>query len=139
MYQNITLAGRLGGDPELRFTPAGVQVCTFSVATDRVWNNDQGEKQEETTWHRVTTWRKQAETCALYLKKGSMVLVAGTVKAHGYINRADEVGASLEVNADVVRFLSSKGDAGQVQVQAQASTVESELEDAMKNGIEIPF
>ena len=63
MYQQLTIVGRLGRDPELRYTPTGTAVCTFNVATDRVWLKDD-VKQEETTWHRVTTWKAQAENCA---------------------------------------------------------------------------
>ena len=109
MYQQLTIIGRLGADPELRYTPAGVPVCSFNVATDRTWNNDQGQKQTETTWHRVTVWRKQAETCAQYLSKGKMVLVTGSVKASGFTNRDGQISASLEVTADQVKFLSRSG------------------------------
>lgn len=109
MYQQLTIVGRLGKDPEMRYTATGTPVCAFSVATDRAWTNDQGVKQEETTWHRVTAWNKQAETCAQYLKKGSQVLVTGTVKAHGYTGRDGQAGASLEVKADTVRFLGGQG------------------------------
>lgn len=109
MYQLLTIIGRLGADPELRYTPTGVPVCSFDVATDRTWNNDQGQKQTETTWHRVTVWRKRAEVCAQYLSKGKMVLVTGSVKAHGFTNRDGQISASLEVTADQVTFLSSSG------------------------------
>ena len=109
MYQQLTIIGRLGADPELRYTPAGVPVCSFNVATDRTWNNDQGQKQTETTWHRVTVWRKRAEVCAQYLSKGKMVLVTGSVKASGFTNRDGQISASLEVTADQVTFLSSSG------------------------------
>ena len=102
MYQLLTIIGRLGADPELRYTPAGVPVCSFNVATDRTWNNDQGIKQTETTWHRVTVWRKRAEVCAQYLSKGKMVLVTGSVKASGFTNRDGQISASLEVTADQV-------------------------------------
>jgi len=121
MYQQLTIIGRLGGDPELRYTPAGTPVCTFSVATDRVWNNDQGVRQEETTWHRVTTWRQQAETCAQYLVKGSMVLVSGGVKAHGYINRDGQAAASLEMKAELVKFLSTKQAAQDAAAGAESA------------------
>jgi primosomal replication protein N len=84
MYQQLTIIGRLGADPELRYTPTGTAVCSFNVATDRTWNNDQGQKQTETTWHRVTVWRKHAEVCAQYLSKGKMVLVTGSVKAQWF-------------------------------------------------------
>ena len=111
MYQLLTIIGRLGADPELRYTPAGVPVCSFNVATDKTWSNDQGQKQTETTWHRVTVWRKHAEVCAQYLSKGKMVLVTGSVKASGFTNRDGQISASLEVTADQVKFLSSSGAA----------------------------
>jgi single-strand DNA-binding protein len=109
MYQQLTIIGRLGADPELRYTPTGTAVCSFNVATDRTWNNDQGVKQVETTWHRVTVWRKHAEVCAQYLSKGKMVLVTGSVKASGFTNRDGQISASLEVTADQVKFLSGSG------------------------------
>ena len=111
MYQQLTIIGRLGADPELRYTPTGTAVCSFNVATDRTWNNDQGVKQVETTWHRVTVWRKHAEVCAQYLSKGKMVLVTGSVKAHGFTNRDGVIAASLEITADQVKFLSGSGAA----------------------------
>ena len=105
MYQQLTIVGRLGRDPELRYTPTGTAVCTFNVATDRVWTQNE-QKHEETTWHRVTTWKAQAENCAKYLAKGSMVLVTGTVKANAYTPKnGGEPAASLEVNAENVKFL----------------------------------
>lgn len=113
MYQVLTIIGRLGKNPEMRYTPTGIPVCKFSVATDRVWNNDQGQRQEETTWHNVTVWRKQAESCAQYLTKGSLVLITGSVKASGYTNRDGASAASLEITAETVKFLSTRADAAQ--------------------------
>lgn len=134
MYQQLTIIGRLGKDPELRYTPTGTPVCTFNVATDRVWNNDQGQRQEETTWHRVTAWKKQAEICAQYLGKGSMVLVTGTVKAQGFITREGTPAASLELRADQVKFLSTKkdgqaagGESGTAQGNSDAPITEEEI------------
>lgn len=133
MYQMLTIVGRLGRDPEMRYTPNGTPVCSFNVATDRVWNNEQGVKQEETTWHRVTTWNKQAETCAQYLTKGSMVMVTGSVKAQGYTGRDGQIGASLEVRGDVVRFLSgTKGS-------AEASAAVAADPGSGGSGGDIPF
>lgn len=123
MYQQITIIGCLGADPELRYTPAGVPVCSFNVATDKTWNNDQGIKQQETTWHRVTVWRKHAEICAQYLGKGKMVLVTGSVKAHGFTNRDGVIAASLEITADQVKFLSGSNKDTEMQGgQPQASS-----------------
>ncbi len=133
MYQMLTIVGRLGKDPEMRYTSSGTPVCSFSVATDRVWTNDQGVKQEEVTWHNVTTWNKQAETCAQYLTKGSMVMVTGTVKARGYTGRDGQVGASLDVKADVVRFLS--GNRGANEAVGSGETVDP----GAGGGADIPF
>ena len=113
MYQQLTIIGRLGKDPDMRYTPTGIPVCKFSVATDKHWTNDQGQRQEETTWHNVTVWRKQAETCAQYLTKGSLVLVSGSVKANGYTNREGVAAASLEITAENVKFLSTNREAAQ--------------------------
>lgn len=133
MYQMLTIVGRLGKDPEMRYTSSGTPVCSFSVATDRVWTNDQGVKQEEVTWHRVTTWNKQAETCAQYLTKGSMVMVTGTVKAQGYTGRDGQIGASLEVRADVVRFLSGNRGASEAVGSSEAA------DPGAGGGADIPF
>ena len=135
MYQQLTIIGRLGADPELRYTPTGTAVCSFNVATDRTWNNDQGVKQVETTWHRVTVWRKHAEVCAQYLSKGKMVLVTGSVKANGFTNRDGQISASLEVTADQVKFLSGSGagaadGAGGGQAPASGEAIQAD---------EIPF
>lgn len=134
MYQLLTIIGRLGADPELRYTPTGVPVCSFNVATDRAWNNDQGQKQTETTWHRVTVWRKHAEVCAQYLSKGKMVLVTGSVKAHGFTNRDGQIAASLEVTADQVTFLSSSG-----AVAAEGAAGASGATGAVVDDEAIPF
>lgn len=128
MYQQITIVGNLGKDPEMRYTQAGTPVTSFNVGVNRVWTNDQGVKQEETTWFRATTWNKQAETCAQYLKKGSQVLVTGTVKAAGYTTREGEVAASLEVKADTVRFLSGSGKQGDSQPASQQNAPVDESE-----------
>ena len=77
MYQNLTLVGRLGRDPEMRYTPDGTPVCTFSVAVNRRWKSQEGQQVEETTWFRVSAWRKLAELCNEYLSKGRLVMVIG--------------------------------------------------------------
>lgn len=110
MFQQLIINGNLGKAPELRYTQSGTPVCSFDVAVKDAWTNDQGQRQEETTWYRVTAWRKQAETCAQYLERGSQVLVTGKVKAHPYTGRDGTLGASLEVKADTIRFLDRKRD-----------------------------
>ena len=109
MFQNLVIAGYLGSDPETRFTPSGVQVANFNVATKRVWKDANGEKQEETTWFRCAAWGKLADTVSQYLKKGSGVLVTGTVKANAFTKQDGTPGASLEVHIDQLRFLDRSG------------------------------
>ena len=112
MYVHIVLVGNLGRDPEMRYTPSGQPVTSFSLATNRRWSDrETGEQKEETTWFRVTVWGKQAETCNEYLRKGRTVLVeADRIQASAYKNRNDELAASLEVTARTVRFIGGRGD-----------------------------
>lgn len=112
MYVHIVLVGNLGRDPEMRYTPSGQPVTSFSLATNRRWSDrETGEQKEETTWFRVTVWGKQAEICNEYLRKGRTVLVeADRIQASAYKNRNDELAASLEVTARTVRFLGGRGD-----------------------------
>lgn len=105
MYQKLMIAGYLGSDPEVRFTPSGVQVANFNVATKYTWVNSQGEKQEETTWFRCAAWGKLSDVVGKYLHKGSAVLVEGMVKANAFTKSDGTPGASLEVRVDQLRFL----------------------------------
>jgi len=111
MYQQITLVGNLGSDPEMRYTPSGVPVTSFSLAVNKSWTGQDGQRQEKTTWFRITTWRKQAETVSQYLTKGRQVLVIGEVEeARPWTDRDGNQRASLEVTAQLVRFIGSRGD-----------------------------
>lgn len=117
MFQQITIVGYLGRDPEMRFTPGGQAVTSFSVATSRSYNNNAGQKVDETTWFRVSVWGNQAEACNQYLKKGRPVLVVGRLRPDAQTgnpriyNRQDGTpAASYEINALNVRFLPSGRD-----------------------------
>ena len=106
MYQQITIIGNAGADAEMRYTPDGTPVTSFSVATSR-----KVKGQDHTTWHRVTCWRKLAEITGEYVKRGDRVLVTGTVEARGFADsRSGEPRASLEITADTVRFLGGNID-----------------------------
>ena len=113
MYQKIILVGNLGRDPEMRYTPDGNPVTSFSIATSRRY----GDK-DETTWFRVTVWGKQAESTNQYLHKGSKVLIEGRLRPDASGNptvfqREDGTyGSSYEVTAEVVRFLSPRSEEG---------------------------
>lgn len=120
MYQKIIVVGNLGRDPEMRYMPDGTPVTSFSIATNRRWNDSRtGQQQDETAWFRVSVWRKQAETANQYLSKGSKVLVEGRLKVDAqtggpslFTRQDGTVGASFEIVADTVRFLSGRDDGG---------------------------
>lgn len=112
MYQQITIVGNVGRDPELRYTNSGIAVCDFSVAVNRRTKNQAGEQIDETTWFRVTAWRQTAEVVAQYLKKGRQVMVVGTVKASAYLDKAGQPAATLEVTANEVKFLGGREGGG---------------------------
>jgi len=80
MYQKIIIIGRLGRDPEMRYTPSGQSVTSFSVATDRRWTDANGQRQERTTWFRVSAWGKLGEICNQYLSKGRQVMIEGEMQ-----------------------------------------------------------
>ena len=103
--QQIVIVGNLGSKPELRYLDNGQAVCNFSLASNRRWTGTDGEKHEETTWHRVAVWGKQAEAVNQYLDKGSKAAVIGRVRASAYVNKNGEPAASLEVTSLCVEFL----------------------------------
>lgn len=134
MYQQIMLIGNLGRDPEMRYTPSGVPVTTFTVAVNRRWTGQDGQPQEKTLWFRVTAWRKLAETASQYLTKGSKVLVVGTLEEpQAYIDREGQPRASLEVTAQDIRFLSTRSEGMEAPVAASAA------ESAGMSEEDIPF
>jgi single-strand DNA-binding protein len=116
-YQKIVIAGNLGRDPEMRFTPSGQAVTSFSVAVNESYTNANGERIKKTIWFRVTAWGKQAEICNQYLKKGSQVLVDGRMNADPntggpkvWTKQDGSTGSSFEITAATVRFLSTRND-----------------------------
>ena len=80
----VMIIGRLGRDPEMRYTQAGKPVCSLNVATDEGYTNDRGEKVDKTEWHKVVFWDRQAETCSQYLAKGSLVFIEGRLSTRKY-------------------------------------------------------
>lgn len=114
MYHTIIIVGNLGRDPEMRYTPSGLPVTSFSVASNRTFTRD-NQQVKETIWFKVTTWGKQAETCNNYLKKGSKVLIEGRLtpgdngSPRMWTAQDGTSRSSYEVTANTVRFLSSRG------------------------------
>lgn len=129
-FQWMVIVGRVGQAPEMRYTPAGVPVTNFTVATKRRFSNGDGEAQERTTWFRVTCWRKLAEVTAQYLEKGQEVLITGTVETNSWTDKEGTARATLELTAREVRFGAKPGGSGRDAVPKGAApeeVVEDEL------------
>ena len=109
-FNKIILVGNLGRDPELRYTPQGTPVCTFSLATNDRRKDKTGEMQDQTTWFRVTLWNRQAETASQYLQKGRPVYIEGRLRVEEYTDRDGKQRHSLEVTATDMQFIGSRHD-----------------------------
>lgn len=112
MYQKVMLVGNLGGDPELRYTPKGDAVTSFSLATNRKWKNSDGTPGEETCWFQVSVWGRQAEACNQYLAKGRQVFVEGRLIPDSetggpriWTDASGNPRASFSIRAIAVQFL----------------------------------
>ncbi len=105
------LIGRLGGDPELRYTQGGTAVSRFSLATNETWKDKQtGENRDKTTWHKVVVWGRMAEVVSEYLAKGRQVYVEGRIENRSWEDNEGQKKYITEINADKVIFLGGKGD-----------------------------
>ena len=105
----VILVGNLGSDPEMRYTPNGKAVTSFSIATNRRYTTSGGESKEETDWFRVSVWGKQAEQCNQFLSKGKQVYVEGRLHARSWEGQDGQTRTSLEVTAERVLFLGKRG------------------------------
>lgn len=102
----VILVGRLGQDPEVRYTPSGVAVCNFSLATSENWKDrNSGQKQEKTEWHRVVVWNKTAELCKQYLSKGRQVYLEGKLQTRAWDDKSGQKRYTTEILANTVQFL----------------------------------
>lgn len=115
MYQRVTIVGNLGRDPEMRYTASGTPVANFPVATNRVWSDNEGNRQEETTWFRVSVFGRQAEVCNQYLAKGRTVLCEGDIRTSTYTDQNGVERHSWELRALVIKFLGAPGDRAPVE------------------------
>ena len=105
----VILVGNLGRDAELRYTGGGAAVASFSVATTEVWKDKDGQRQEQTEWHRISLWGKQAESVAQYLTKGKQVYVEGRLQTRKWQDKEGHDRYTTEVKADRVVLLGSAG------------------------------
>jgi single-strand DNA-binding protein len=106
----VILVGNLGKDPDLKYTPSGVGVATFSIATSKSFKNSAGEKVEKTEWHNIVAWRQLAEICGKYLRKGKQVYIEGELQSRSYDDRDGNKRYITEIVADKMHMLGSRGD-----------------------------
>ena len=105
----VILIGRLGSDPEVRYTPSGVAVANFNIATSEEWKDkDSGEKRERTEWHRIVAWRRLGEICGEYLSKGRQVYVEGRLQTRDWEDRDGNKRYTTEIVATDIQFLGTR-------------------------------
>jgi single-strand DNA-binding protein len=113
MYLNkAIIIGNLTRDPEMRALPSGIQVCSFSVATNRVWKDKEGNKKEQADFHNIVVFGRQAETAGQYLKKGQSVLVEGRIQTRSWDDKDGQKKYRTEIVADRVQFGPKAGSGG---------------------------
>jgi single-strand DNA-binding protein len=136
MLNRVILVGRLTKDPELRFTDSGVAVARFTLAVDRNYTNQNGEREADFIF--ISVWRGLAENCAKYLSKGSLIALEGRIQVRSYENKDGQTMWSTEVVADNVRFLDSRkkedNNSSGDPFQKVGKPIDLEAE-----GIELPF
>lgn len=108
----VILVGRLGRDPETRYTGGGQAVANFTIATDYSYKDKNGERQKRTEWHRIVAWRKLAEIVQQYLKKGSLVYIEGRIETREWQDKEGQKRYTTEIIANEMKMLGSKGDGG---------------------------
>jgi len=106
----VILVGRLGRDPETRYTGGGQAVANFSLATDESYKDKNGERQKRTEWHRITAWGKLAEICQQYLKKGTMVYIEGRIQSREWQDKEGQKRTSFDIVANTMKMLSSRAE-----------------------------
>lgn len=109
-FNKITIVGNLGRDPELRYTPQGTPVCSFTLATNERRKDRSGETHDATTWFRVTLWGRQAETASQYLAKGRPIYIEGRLRVEEWTDKDGRQRYTLEVHATEMQFIGGKND-----------------------------
>ena len=112
MVNKVILVGRLGKDPETRYTSSGQAVCNFTMATDETYKDRAGERQKRTEWHRIVVWAKQAEIAQQYLRKGSLIYLEGRIQTRQWDDKEGQKRTTTEIVANNFRMLGGRGEGG---------------------------
>ena len=113
MLNKVQIIGRLGANPDLKYSQNGAPVCTLSIATDESYNDREGNKVQRTEWHRVTVFQRQAENCSTYLTKGSLVYIEGSLQTRKWQDQQGQDRYTTDIRAQKVTFLDKRGDVRQ--------------------------
>ena len=125
----VILVGRLGRDPETRYTGSGQAVCNFSLATDETYKSRSGERQKRTEWHKIVVWGKQAEIAQQYLKKGAQIYLEGRIQSREWTDKENQKRTSFEIVATNFRMLGSRADSmGEAARSAAAASGDFDAE-----------
>jgi single-strand DNA-binding protein len=117
----VMIIGHLGRDPEMRYTPSGRPVTTFSIATSRTWNTADGERRTETEWFNVVAWGNLAEICKQYLTKGQQVYIEGRLQTRHWEDAEGVKHSSTEIVANEMIMLSERRDANSASLDYETS------------------
>ncbi|NOY79040.1 MAG: single-stranded DNA-binding protein [Calditrichaeota bacterium] len=123
----VILIGNLGKDPELRYTPNGTAVASFSIATNERWKDKEGNFQDHTEWHRIVAWRKLAETVGEYLKKGSQVYIEGRLRTRTWEDQNGNKRTTTEIVADSLQMLGRREGVSSSDVAASPTASDDEM------------
>jgi len=123
----VIIIGRLGRDPEIKYTATGQAVANLSVATDESYKDREGNKVEKSEWHRIVAWGKQAEFCGNYLAKGRLVYVEGKLETRKWTDKDGAEKYTTEIKADRVQGLDKRPDGQQPVQQQDAGPVREEM------------
>ena len=130
----VMVIGNLGRDPEIRYSQQGLAVCNFSIATTDYWTDkNSGERQEQTEWHRIVAFGKQAETLEKYLSKGSQVYVEGKLQTRKW-EKDGQDHYTTEIVVSNFQFLGGKGEQGQQQSQSQPKQQDNQAQSQGHQG-----
>ena len=123
----VMIIGHLGRDPEMRYTPSGRPVTTFSVATSRTWNTSDGGRRTETEWFNVVAWSNLAEICKQHLNKGSLVYIEGRLQTRHWDDQEGNKHTSTEVVANEMIMLSDRREGTPAEYESEAEEDEEEF------------
>ncbi|MFO7889136.1 MAG: single-stranded DNA-binding protein [bacterium] len=133
----VILIGRLGADPELKYTPSGTAVVNFRLATNLVWKDRDGNKKEKTNWHNIVAWRKLAEIIGEWVKKGSRIYIEGRIETRSYEDANGVKKWITEIVADSMEMLGDKGSGSSNNIDT--STQPPTSPDNQEEEDDLPF